>query len=215
MPEIIFGALLGFLAYFIVRAILTGIYTVDQNERAVITSFGRAERLGGTTLEDPISEMLTDEEKQRYAYPQLRVIGPGGPYFKLPWQRVYKITVATQTLNIAFDPESAIANNNNQVLEAVTKDQLNTGLTGQLRYTISERNLYATLFAVKNPIAHVMGYFVSILRERIANFDAPPMAVVTESAVPGGSAVEPAVVQGISINDLRKNLRELNEQMDT
>ena len=67
---------------------------------------------------------------------------------------------------------------------------------------------------MKNPIAHVMGYFVSILRERIANFDAPPMAVVTESAVPDGTSVEPAVVQGISINDLRKNLRELNEQMD-
>src|ERR1700678_145262 len=214
MGEIIFGALLGFIAYFIARAILTGIYTVDQNERAVITTFGRAERIGGTTLQDPISEGLTDEEKQRYAYPQLRVIGAGGPYFKLPWQRVYKITVATQTLNIAFDPESASANNNNQVLEAVTKDQLNTGLTGQLRYTIAERNLYATLFAVKSPIAHVMGYFVSILRERIANFDAPPMPVVTESAVPGGSSVEPAVVQGISINDLRKNLRELNEQMD-
>ena len=96
----------------------------------------------------------------------------------------------------------------------MTKDQLNTGLTGQLRYTIAERNLYATLFAVKNPIAHVVGYFVSILRERIANFDAPPMAVVTDSVVPGGSSVEPAVVQGISINDLRKNLRELNEQMD-
>ena len=40
------------------------------------------------------------------------------------------------------------------------------------------------------------------------------MAVVTESVVPGGTSVEPAMVQGISINDLRKNLRELNEQMD-
>jgi regulator of protease activity HflC (stomatin/prohibitin superfamily) len=212
--EYIFGIVLGFLAYLTVRIILTGIFTVDQNERAVLTTFGRAERLGGTTLQDPISETLSDEEKKRYEYPQLRVIGPGGPYFKMPWQRVYKITVATQTLNIAFDPEDPRANNGNQVLEAVTKDQLNTGLTGQLRYTISERNLYATLFAVKNPIAHVVGYFVSILRERIANFDAPPMAVVTESVVPGGSSVEPAVVQGISINDLRKNLRELNEQMD-
>jgi regulator of protease activity HflC (stomatin/prohibitin superfamily) len=214
MVEIGFGTLLGLLAYFVVRIIVTGIYTVDQNERAVLTTFGRAERLGGTTLEDPIAETLTDEEKKRYAYPQLRVIGPGGPYFKLPWQRVYKVSVATQTLNIAFDPESPSANNNNQVLEAVTKDQLNTGLTGQLRYTVSERNLYATLFAVKNPIAHVMGYFVSILRERIANFDAPQTAVVTDSVVPGGSGVEPAMVQGISINDLRKNMRALNEQMD-
>src|SRR5271156_2540262 len=203
MAEITLGIIVGFLAYLIVKIILTGIYTVDQNERPA-----------GTTLDDPISENLTEVEKQRYAYPQLRVIGPGGPYFKLPWQRVYKITVATQTLNIAFDPESASANNNNQVLEAVTKDQLNTGLTGQLRYTIAERNLYATLFAVKNPIAHVMGYFVSVLRERIANFDAPQTLVVTESAVPDGAPVEPAAVQGISINDLRKNLRELNEQMD-
>jgi regulator of protease activity HflC (stomatin/prohibitin superfamily) len=124
--------------------------------------------------------------------------------------------VATQTLNIAFDPESPSANNNNQVLEAVTKDQLNTGLMGQLRYTIAERNLYATLFAIKNPIAHVMGYFISILRERIANFEAPtPTPLVPDSVLPPGSALEPAAVQGISINDIRKNLRELNEQMDS
>ena len=216
MVDILLGAFLGFSAYFIVRCVLTGIYTVDQNERAVLTTFGRADRLTGTTLDDPISESLNDEEKQRYAYPQLRVIGAGGPYFKFPWQQVYKVTVATQTLNIAFDPESPSANNNNQVLDAVTKDQLNTGLMGQLRYTIAERNLYATLFAIKNPIAHVMGYFISILRERIANFEAPtPTPLVPDSVLPPGSALEPVAVQGISINDLRKNLRELNEQMDT
>jgi regulator of protease activity HflC (stomatin/prohibitin superfamily) len=214
MVEILLGALLGFFAYFVVRCVLTGIYTVDQNERAVLTTFGRAERLGGSTLDDPIAESLTDVEKKRYAYPQLRVIGAGGPYFKMPWQQVYKVTVATQTLNIAFDPESPSANNNNQLLEAVTKDQLNTGLTGQLRYTVEERNLYATLFAVKNPIAHVMGYFISILRERIANFEAPPTPLVADLPVVAGSALEPVAVQGISINDLRKNLRAVNEEMD-
>ena len=181
---IILGFIIGFIAYLGVRIVLTGIYTVDQNERAVLTTCGRAERLQGTTLDDPISESLTDEEKQRYAYPQLRIIGPGGPYFKMPWQQVYKVSVATQTLNIAFDPESPAANNNNQVLDAVTKDQLNTGLMGQLRYTVSERNLYATLFAIKNPIAHVMGYFISILRERIANFEAPPTPLVADALAP-------------------------------
>ena len=59
------------------------------------------------------------------------------------------------------------------MLEAVTKDQLNTGLTGQIRFQVSERNLYAYLFGMTNPIAHVMGYFVSVLRERIATFEAP------------------------------------------
>ena len=59
------------------------------------------------------------------------------------------------------------------MLEAVTKDQLNTGLTGQIRFRVADRTLYAYMFGVKRPIAHVMGYFVAVLRERIANFEAP------------------------------------------
>ena len=59
-----------------------------------------------------------------------------------------------------------------------------------------------------------MGYFVSILRERIANFEAPPVAKELLPQAPGGgAALEGASVTGISINDLRKNLRDLNEHM--
>jgi regulator of protease activity HflC (stomatin/prohibitin superfamily) len=204
--DIIIGVFIGFTVWFLVRYLVGGIYTVDQNERAVKTNFGRAERVGSaTTLNDPISAGLDDEEKQRYNYPQVRVILPGGPYFKWPWQRIYKVSISTQTVNLAFDPESPAANNAGTVVEAVTKDQLNTGLTGQIRYHISERNLYAYLFAVKSPIAHVMGYFVSVLRERIATFEAP--------VDPKAEALAGAT--GISINDLRKNLRDLNEHMDT
>jgi len=199
------GILIGLIAWFVVRCLAAGVYTVNQNERAVKTNFGRAERIpGATTLNDPISQALNDEEKQRYAYPQVRVIMPGGPYFKLPWQKIYKVSIATQTMNMAFDPDQPHANQGGTVVEAVTKDQLNTGLTGQIRYRVSERNLYAYLFGVKNPIAHVMGYFVSVLRERIATFEAP--------ADPSAGAV--AAGSGISINDLRKNLRDLNEHMD-
>jgi regulator of protease activity HflC (stomatin/prohibitin superfamily) len=205
MGGISVGILIGLIAWFVVRCLAAGVYTVNQNERAVKTNFGRAERIpGATTLNDPISQALNDDEKQRYVYPQVRVIMPGGPYFKLPWQKIYKVSIATQTMNMAFDPDDPRANQSGTVIEAVTKDQLNTGLTGQIRYRISERNLYAYLFGVKNPIAHVMGYFVSVLRERIATFEAP----VDSSA---GAA---AAGSGISINDLRKNLRDLNEHMD-
>ena len=38
------------------------------------------------------------------------MIPPGGPYFKWPWEKVYKISVATQTMNMAVDPENADAN---------------------------------------------------------------------------------------------------------
>ncbi len=104
------------------------------------------------------------------------------------------------------------ANQNGTMLEAVTKDQLNTGLTGQIRYRVSERNLYAYLFGVKDPLAHVMGYFVAVLRERIANFEAPP---VDPSLPIVEGTPDATIVTGISINDIRKNLRDLNEHMDS
>ena len=204
-----FGIVAGFVAWFIVRYLLAGLYTVDQNERAVKTVLGRAQRLRETTLDDPIASGLRPDERERYRYPQMRVIQPGGPYFKWPWERVHKVSIATRTLNMAYDPETPAANSGGTILEAVTKDQLNTGLTGQIRYQVSERNLYAYLFGVKNPIAHVMGYFVSVLRERIANFEAPAQTTPRDSQ-PG----EATLVTGISINDLRKNLRDLNEHMD-
>ncbi len=211
--SILFGAFFGFVAWFLLNYLVAGLFTVDQNERAVKTSFGRAVRIEGrTTLDDAdLAATLTPEERERYTYPQLRVIPPGGPYFKWPWERVYKVSVATQSANIAYDPESPGANSNGTILEAVTKDQLNTGLTGQIRYRVSERNLYAYLFGIKRPIVHVMGYFVSVLRERIATFEAPP-APAGEAAP--GLATGLSDVSGISINDIRKNMRALNEEMD-
>jgi len=206
--EIVIGVGLGVLAWIIVRCVLLGFYTVDQNQRAVKTVFGRAQRVGTlTTLDDPIAESLRDDEKDRYSFPQVRVIMPGGPYFRWPWEKIHKVSVATETANMAFDPQAPQANQHGTVLEAVTKDQLNTGLSGQIRYQVSERNLYAYLFGVANPIAHVMGYFVSVLRERIATFEAPGKKEADAIA-------EAVSVEGISINDLRKNLRDLNEHMD-
>ena len=207
-----FGIVVGFIAWFLVRYLLAGLYTVDQNERAVKTVLGRAQRLGDeTTLDDPIAEGLRPDERERYRYPQLRVIPPGGPYFKWPWERVHKVSIATRRSTWRSTRRRPSANSGGTVLEAVTKDQLNTGLTGQIRYRVSERNLYAYLFGVKNPIAHVMGYFVSILRERIANFEAP----ARRGRRAGESQpTDATLVSGISINDLRKNLRDLNDHMD-
>ena len=105
--EILAGLLFGFLIWLFLRIILLGVYTVDQNERAVKTSFGRAERVPGgkTTLNDPIAEHLRPEERDRYKYPQVRVIPPGGPYFKMPWQKIHKVSIATMTVNMALDLE--------------------------------------------------------------------------------------------------------------
>lgn len=211
MTAITLGVIVGLIGWFLVRYILFSFYTVDQNERAVKTVFGRAERLAaGQGSEDPFAEYLRPDERDRYNYPQLRVIPPGGPYFKWPWERIYKVSIATQTINMALDLEDPRANSGGTILEAVTKDQLNVGLKGQIRYRVSERHLYAYLFGVKNPTVHVMGYFISILRERIANFEAPAATGEALASQPADASA----VSGVSINDLRKNLRDLNEHMD-
>jgi len=192
-----------------------GLYTVDQNERAVKTVFGRAQRVEGgkTTLDDAIAERLRPEERERYCYPQVRVIPPGGPYFRMPWEKVHKVSIATSTVNMAKDVEDPTANSAGTLLEAVTKDQLNTGLTGQIRFRVSESNLYAYLFGIKQPIVHVMAYFVSVLRQKIASFEAKPIAPLASDGT-AMAGVPVADIIRISINDLRKNLRDLNDYMD-
>jgi regulator of protease activity HflC (stomatin/prohibitin superfamily) len=207
--EIIAGLIIGIGIYLIGRGILTGFYTVAPNERAVLTSFGRAHRVRGqTVLDTPLADSLSEGDRQRYNYPLLEIIPPGGPYFCWPWQKVHKVNIAIATASIAYDPDSPEANQGGIVLDAVTQDQLNIGVTGQLRFGVCEGNLYAFLFGVKSPISHVMGYFVSILRERIATFRA------LQAHTPGSPEQLDVHFEGISINDLRKNLNLLNEQMD-
>jgi len=212
--DLVPGVLLGFAIYAVVRLVLRGFFTVGQDERAVKTSFGRAQRVGqGTTLDLPSAQTLRPDERERYGYPQVAVIPPGGPYFKFPWESVHKINIATTTMSLASDPDSPEANEGGQRLDAVTKDHLNTKISGQIRFRVAEENLYAFLFGVKAPISHVMGYFVSVLRQRIAGFEAPTRA--PELQAPGGEpALGLAAQAGVSINDLRKNLRDLNDRME-
>src|SRR6202022_4810229 len=98
----IFGIVVGVIAFLLIYCLLGGVYTVNQNERAVVTNFGRAERIGRkSTLDLPIAEFLTPENRERYDYPQIRVIGSGGPYLRMPWQRANKGSLAIQTLKCA------------------------------------------------------------------------------------------------------------------
>lgn len=200
----------GLMIYAFFRLIVGGFFTVRPDERAVKTSFGRVQRLSVEAAEDP---HLSEDERRRYRYPQVRVIPPGGPYLKMPWQKVYKVSVATQAVDIVWDPTKS-----QETIEAVTKDNLTTGVNGQLRYRVSENNLYPYLFGVASPLEHVMGFFISVLRERIANFVDPKGAsLVTDVSADGDaddakSSVE--MSEGVSINDLRKNLPLLNEYME-
>src|SRR6266567_568516 len=102
---------IGLVSYVIFRVLIRGFFTVDQSQRAVKTSFGRAQRISGKdTSSDPIYESLSSDERERYIYPQVRVIQPGGPYFKMPWEKIHKVSIATMTVNMAMDLEYRSAN---------------------------------------------------------------------------------------------------------
>ena len=175
--------------------LLFGVYSIGPTERGVLTTFGRVQRTAGTTADDPqLGALLNAEEKGRYNYPNVRVIPPGGPYFKWPWQKLYKVDMTIQAIDITWDPDIS-----QDSIEAVTKDNLTVQISGQIRWKPCERNLYAYLFGVAHPAAHVVGYFISVLRDRIATFH--------------GQSAEGSV-EGVSINDLRRNLSLINSYME-
>lgn len=190
-----FIGLLGGIVIAAAFTLLFGIYSVGPTERGVLTTFGRVQRIDGTTSSDPVlGALLTAEEKQRYDYPNIRVIAQGGPYFKWPWQKLYKVDMTIQTVDITWDPDIQ-----QDSIEAVTKDNLTVQISGQLRWKPCERNLYAYLFGIANPAAHVVGYFISVLRDRIATFH---------------GETHDGAVEGVSINDLRRNLSLINSFME-
>jgi regulator of protease activity HflC (stomatin/prohibitin superfamily) len=189
-----------FLGFFGAAMIilLFGVYTIGPTQRGVMSSFGRVQREGDyTTADDPVlGADLSESDKQRYNYPVIRVIQPGGPYFKWPWQKLKKIDMTIQTTDITWDPEKY-----QEAIESVTKDNLTVNVMGQIRWRPCERNLYAYVYGVSNPQIHIMGFFVAVLRDRIATFSRDEDA---------GLAAE-----GISINDLRRNLSTINGYMET
>ena len=190
----LFGVLLG-VGFAALLTLLFGVYSIGPTERGVLTTFGRVQRILGSTASDPLlGALLTPEEKLRYDYPNVRVIAQGGPYFKWPWQKLYKVDMTIQTIDITWDPEIK-----QESIEAVTKDNLTVQITGQIRWKPCERNLYAYLFGISHPAAHVVGYFISVLRDRIATFH---------------GETHDGAVEGVSINDLRRNLSFINSFME-
>ncbi|MBB1093754.1 SPFH domain-containing protein [Rhodopseudomonas palustris] len=200
--------ILGLLLFVLFKVVIRAFYTIKPNERAVLTSFGRAQRTGQYAT---AHSSLSDEERDRYHFPLLRTIGPGGPYFKWPWQTAHKVNVATQALDLTWDPTKR-----QTTIEAVTKDNLTTGINGQIRFRTSADNLYPYLFGVVSPLEHIMGYFVSVLRERIANFTDPKGQMLVIDTANSIENHQPTVdlSEGVSINDLRKNLPLLNDYME-
>ncbi len=63
--EIMIGVIAGVFGFLFCDCLLGGLYTINQNERAVVTNFGKAERIGkATNLDLPLADMLRPEENR-------------------------------------------------------------------------------------------------------------------------------------------------------
>jgi hypothetical protein len=186
--------------------VIFGFFTVNQNERVVKTSFGKAQRLHTTTLDNPMAEHLRPDERERYQYPQVRgdsrraallqvALGEGPQGRRSPPRR--RTWPSTRSPPTPTGRHDARGRHQGPAQHRPDRPDPLPRL---------EQNLYAYLFGVKRPLVHVLGYFISILRERIANFEAPPLARPPPPADGRGRPID--WCEGISINDLRKNLRD-------
>ncbi|WP_295885395.1 SPFH domain-containing protein [uncultured Thiohalocapsa sp.] len=202
--------LTGLALYVGFAVLIRAWFVVKPNERAVLVSLGRAQRLRDQYVDDP---NLNEDERRRYRYPLLKILGPGW-HFKWPWQKPVVEDIATRSIDITWDPTKS-----QSTIEAVTKDNLTTGIDGQLRWRVAQSNFYAYCFGVDSPLEHVMGYFVSVLRERVANFVDPKGQSLVDGGElagteGGGPELAAELSEGVSINDLRKNLPLLNDYME-
>ena len=96
------------------------------------------------------------------------------------------------------------------MLDAVTKDQLNTGLTGQIRYRVSRAQPLRLSVRREEPDRPRHG----LLRLDPARAHRQLRGADGDATRARASRPMRTLVSGISINDLRKNLRDLNDHMD-
>ena len=93
---------------------------------------------------------------------------PGRTLFQVALAEGPQGRVATQAVDLTWDPTKRQA-----TIEAVTKDNLTTGVNGQIRFRVVGGQPLRLSLRGRSPLEHVMGYFISVLRERIANFVDP------------------------------------------
>ncbi|BBH53543.1 SPFH domain-containing protein [Fluviispira sanaruensis] len=117
-------------------------FQVNEGSVAILTSFGRA--------------ILINKETNH-----LKTFLPG-LHFKWPWQKVYKISIMEQMIDLS-DNESASM--------AMVADGTLLRLDAKLRYSPLKTNLYEYLFSMGKANEHIKSLFTCLLHNEIASFE--------------------------------------------
>ncbi|MBC7658422.1 MAG: SPFH domain-containing protein [Chitinophagaceae bacterium] len=132
---------LGILVYVLFLATRSR-FQVEEGHVAVRSAFGKA-------------EFLNEREKK------LKTFGPG-LHFKWPWQTVHNVSLMEQMIDLSGEEGGTTA---------MASDGTMLRLDSKLRFTPKQTELYNYLFSMAEPVEHVKGLFICLLRNEIANFD--------------------------------------------
>jgi regulator of protease activity HflC (stomatin/prohibitin superfamily) len=123
------GCFVGFGMWFVVRYLLLGFYTVNQNERAIKTSFGRADRIGElTTLSNlPLSNMLENHHSTGQAV--CSEVSPKSEEWGYKLGSVYIRKVHFRDTGMSKQIEEKVVNRLRQVTSAIRQDRVNQVIT--------------------------------------------------------------------------------------
>ncbi|KAB8033166.1 SPFH domain-containing protein [Fluviispira multicolorata] len=135
------GLLMGFALYLLYITKKCR-FQVNEGSIAVLTSFGNA---------------LFFNSSDRL----LKTFSPG-LHFKWPWQKVHKVSVMEQMLELSDNEGSS---------QAMASDGTLLRLDAKLRYSPIKQDLYEYLFTMENPTEHIKSLFTCLLHNEIAGFE--------------------------------------------
>ncbi len=148
-------------------------FRVDEGQRAVLTSFGAAKRKGHALV----------------------TFGPG-LHGKMPWERVKRVSMREQSLELSGENGQRVMAEDGTVLR----------LDASLRYTPEEAVLDRFLFGLARPVEHINGLFTCLLRGEIANMVKP---ATTENMSAHAEMAEAAGSYGL----IRRERNLLNQRL--
>lgn len=175
------------LAVALIASALRGLFRVDEGELAVLTRFGAA---------------VTAADSH-----QLRTFGPG-LHFRWPWLRVHRVPFKEQIIELTGRQGG---------LQAMAADGTVLRIDCILRFTPVKEDLHHFLFDLEEPLEHVKGLFVCLLRNEIANVRPDPRRVGDAAAALtalGDGARRAREVDGSSYAQIRSDRRPLSQRIE-
>ena len=125
-----------------------------------------------------------------------------GLHNKQPWDHVLRVSIKEQNVELSGDDDRTVMTNDGIVIR----------YQSALRFAVVVDQLEHHLFGLARPIPHMVGTFICVLRNEIANFQAPSQGTLLRGT--NGSTVEQLIDDSLGAYALiRRERKTLNQRV--